>query len=253
MPTISKPSTSTAVPPCHLKISSTHQAICGALRPEEKQVNVAGASQLAATLSEMAHGSGIPDSTHSQIANILLASGSRKMAKELSIDTMSIADGEPTVMYIPWEGQVRRPFGVAPDDEPGSVSTIIFWAHSATPAGLEGILADDAVRSSAQELQIEGQELQEATALFGSCTPSEWTSWGPQTVLSSAIRRPKGYAHGLIVCGTISSKLQHYKAEFRDTRKEPQIVARRGVERTLERRGFHAGHCAIKGIAVFTP
>ena len=116
-----------------------------------------------------------------------------------------------------------------------------------------GILSKDLVRPSAQDLKIEGTEKVQATAVYGSATPGPWSSKSLQTVLAQAIKRPKAYTHGMVVRGTILSKHQHYKCDFKDTRKKHAIVARRGVVRTPIRWGFHAGHLTIKGIAILAP
>ena len=209
-------------------------------RPPTASFTVTEAAQLTRTLSEMGSGSGIPDATFSELAGILLSSGRRGQA---------IAPR--SCPFIPWAGQERTTFG-AEEGETGSHYEYT-WAHGTSPSGLLGILSEDLVRPSAQDLKIEGTEQVQATAVYGSATPGSWSSYSLQTVLAQAIRRPKAYSHGMVVCGTILSKYQHYKCDFRDTRKEHAIVARRGVVRTPERWGFHAGHVTIKGIAIFAP
>ena len=220
-------------------------------RPPTASFTVTEAAQLTRTLSEMGSGSGIPDATFSEIAGILLSSGRRGQANDISSEVMSIADGVHQILFIPWAGQERTTFG-AEEGETGSHYEYT-WAHGTSPSGLLGILSEDLVRPSAQDLKIEGTEQVQATAVYGSATPGPWSSYSLQTVLAQAIRRPKAYSHGMVVCGTILSKYQHYKCDFRDTRKEHAIVARRGVVRTPERWGFHAGHLTIKGIAIFAP
>ena len=195
-------------------------------RPEPVSFSVTDAAQLSRALSEMGSGSGIPEATYSELAAILLSSGRRDQAIDISSEVMAISEG---------------------------VHQILFMAHGTSPSGLLGILSEDLVRPSSQDLKIEGTEKVQATAVYGSATPGPWSSYSLQTVLAQAIRRPKAYNHGMVVCGTILSKHQHYKCDFRDTRKEHAIVARRGVVRTPERWGFHAGHLTIKGIAIFAP
>ena len=146
---------------------------------------------------------------------------------------MSIADGVHQILFIPWAGRERATFG-AEEGETGSHYEYT-WAHGTSPSGLLGILSEDLVRPSAQDLKIEGTEQVQATAVYGSATPGPWSSYSLQTVPAQAIRRPKAYSHGMVVRGTILSKHQHYKCDFRDTRKEHAIVARRGVVRTPER------------------
>ena len=205
---------------------------------------VTDAAQLSRTLSEMGSGSGIPEATYSELAAILLSSGRRDQAVDISSEVMSVAEGVHQILFIPWAGRERTTFGME-ESETGS--------YYESPSGLLGILSEDLVRPSAQDLKIEGTEKAQATAVYGSANPGPWSSYSLQTVLAQAIKRPKAYTHGMVVCGTILSKHQHYKCDFRDTRKEHAIVARRGVVRTPERWGFHAGHLTIKGIAIFAP
>ena len=200
-------------------------------RPEPVSFSVTDAAQLSRTLSEMGSGSGIPEATYSELAAILLSSGRRDQGIDISSKVMAISEGVHQILFfIPWAGRERTTFGFE-----------------------EGVLSEALVRPSAQALKIEGTEKVQATAVYGSATPGPWSSYGLQTVLAQAIKRPKAYNRGMVVCGTILSKHQHYKCDFRDTRKERAIVARRGVVRTPERWGFHAGHLTIKGIAIFAP
>ena len=220
-------------------------------RPPTASFTVTEAAQLTRALAETGSGSGIPDATFSELAGILLSSGRRDQAIDISSEVMSIADGVRQILFIPWAGRERTTFG-AEEGETGSHYEYT-WAHGASPSGLLGILSEDLVRPSAQDLKIEGTEQVQATAVYGSATPGPWSSYSLQTMLAQAIRRPKAYSHGMVVRGTILSKHQRYKCDFRDTRKEHAIVARRGVVRTPERWGFHAGHLTIKGIAIFAP
>ena len=220
-------------------------------RPPPTSFTVTEAAQLTRALSEMGSGSGIPDATFSDLAGILLSSDRRDQAIDISSEIMSIADGVHQILFIPWAGRERTTFGTE-EGETGSYYEHT-WAHGASPSGLLGILSEDLVRPSAQDLKIEGTEQVQATAVYGSAASGPWSSYSLQTVLAQAIRRPKAYSHGMVVCGTILSKHQHYKCDFRDTRKEHAIVARTGVVRTPERWGFHAGHLTIKGIAIFAP
>ena len=195
------------------------------VKPAVMSFTVTEAAQLTRALSEMGSGSGIPDATFSELAGILLSSGRRDQAIDISSEVMSIADGVHQILFIPWAGRERTTFG-AEEGETGSHYEYT-WAHGASPSGLLGILSEDLVRPSAQDLKIEGTEQVQATAVYRSATPGAWSSYSLQTVLAQAIRRPKAYSHGMVVCGTILSKHQHYKCDFRDTRKEHAIVARR--------------------------
>ena len=202
-------------------------------RPQPVSFTVTDAAQLSRTLSEMGSGSGIPEATYSELAAILLSSGRRDQAVDISSEVMSVAEGVHQILFIPWAGRERTTFGME-EGETGSYYEYT-WAHGASPSGLLGILSEDLVRPSAQDLKIEGTEKVQATAVYGSATPGPWSSYSLQTVLAQAIKRPKAYTHGMVVRGTILSKHQHYKCNFRDTRKEHAIVARRGVVRTSER------------------
>ena len=153
----------------------------------------------------------------------------RDQALDISSEVMSISEGVHQILFIPWNGRERTTFGV----EESHYEYV--WAHGASPAGLLGILSEDQVRPSAQDLKVEGTEMIQATAVCGSCAPEPWSHYCLQTVLAQAIKRPKAHTHGMVLCGAILSKHQHYKCDFRDTRKEHAIVARRGVVRTPER------------------
>ena len=220
-------------------------------RPEPVSFSVTDAAQLSRTLSAMGSGSGIPEATYSELAAILLSSGRRDQAIDISSEVMAISEGAHQILFIPWAGRERTTFGME-EGETGSYCEYT-WAHGTSPSGLLGILSEDLVRPSAQDLKIEGTEKVQATAVYGSAAPGPWSSYSLQTILAQAIKRPKAYTHGMVVCGTILSKHQRYKCDFRDTRKEHASVARRGVVRTPERWGFHAGHLTIKGIAIFAP
>ena len=120
-------------------------------RPPTASFTVTEAAQLTRALSEMGSGSGIPDATFSELAGILLSSGRRGQAIDISSEVMSIADGVHQILFIPWAGQERTTFG-AEEGETGSHYEYT-WAHG----GLLGILSEDLVRPSAQDLKIEGR------------------------------------------------------------------------------------------------
>ena len=176
----------------------------------------------------------------------MLSSGRRDQALDISSEVMAVAEGVHQILFIPWNGKERTTFGME-EGETGSHYEYV-WAHGTSPTGLLGILSEDLARPSAQDLKVEGTEMVQATAVYGRCTPGPWSHYCLQTVLAQAVKRPKAYTHGMVVCGTILSKHQHYKCDFRDTRKEHAIVARRGVVW-----GFHSGHLTIKGVAIFAP
>ena len=175
----------------------------------------------------------------------------RDQAVDISSEVMSVAEGVHQILFIPWAGRERTTFGME-EGETGSYYEYT-WAHGTSPSGLLGILSEDLVRPSAQDLKIEGTEKVQATAVYGSATPGPWSSYSLQTVLAQAIKRPKAYTHGMVVCGTILSKHQHYKCDFRDTRKEHAIVARRGVVRTPEKVGIPRGPSHHQGHSHFRP
>ena len=132
----------------------------------------------------MGSGSGIPESTYSELAAILLSSGRRDKALDISSEVMSVAEGVHQILFIPWNGKERTTFGME-EGETGSHYEYV-WAHG--PAGLLGILSEDLVRPSAQDLKAEGTEMVQATAVCGSCTPGPWSHYCLQTVLAQAIK-----------------------------------------------------------------
>ena len=76
-------------------------------RPPPTSFTVTEAAQLTRTLSEMGSGPGIPDATFSELAGILLSSGRRDQAIDISSKVMSIADGVHQILFIPWAGRER--------------------------------------------------------------------------------------------------------------------------------------------------
>ena len=112
------------------------------LNPESISCSIA-ASQLAQTLSEMGTGSGIPDSTYAELASILLSSGRRDQALDISSEVLSVAEGVHHVLFIPWLGTERSTFGMMPE-ETGSRYEYV-WAHGTDPAGLQGIVSEDLI------------------------------------------------------------------------------------------------------------
>ena len=80
-------------------------------RPPTASFTVTEAAQLTRTLSEMGSGSGIPDATFSELAGILLSSGRRDQAIDISSEVMSMADGVHQILFIPWAGRERTTFG----------------------------------------------------------------------------------------------------------------------------------------------
>ena len=88
-------------------------------RPPTTSFTVTEAAQLTRALSEMGSGSGIPDATFSELAGILLSSGRRDQAIDISSEVMSIADGVHQILFIPWAGRERTTFGTE-EGETGS-------------------------------------------------------------------------------------------------------------------------------------
>ena len=122
-------------------------------RPEPVSFTVTDAAQLSRTLSEMGSGSGIPESTYSELAATLLSSGRRDQAIDISSEVMSVAEGVHQILFIPWNGKERSTFGME-EGETGSHYEYV-WAHGTSPTGLLGILSEDLVRPRAQDLKIE--------------------------------------------------------------------------------------------------
>ena len=70
-------------------------------RPEPVSFSVTDAAQLSRTLSEMGSGSGIPEATYSELAAILLSSGRRDQAIDISSEVMAISKGVHQILFIP--------------------------------------------------------------------------------------------------------------------------------------------------------
>ena len=219
-------------------------------RPQPVSFTVTEAAQLSRTLLEMGSGSGIPESTYSELAAILLSSGRRDQAIDISSEVMSVAEGVHQVFFIPWNGKERATFGTE-EGESGSHYEHT-WAHGTSPSGLLGVLSEDLVRAIAQDLKIEGTE-QQATAVYGSATPGSMVELLPTDRACSS--------------NQTSQSLQPRDGCMRDNPVQAPALQMRlqgealgachrcqkGVVRTPERWGFHAGHLTIKGIAIFAP
>ena len=118
-------------------------------RPEPVSFSVTDAAQLSRTLSEMGSGSGIPEATYSELAAILLSSGRRDQAIDISSEVMAISEGVHQILFIPWAGRERTTFGFE-EGETGSYHEYT-WAHGTSPSGLLGILSEDLVRPRSQD------------------------------------------------------------------------------------------------------
>ena len=88
------------------------------------------AAQLSRTLSEMGSRSGIIEATYSELAAILLSSGRRDQAVDISSEVMSGAEGVHQILFIPWAGRERTTFGME-EGETGSYYEYT-WAHGAS-------------------------------------------------------------------------------------------------------------------------
>ena len=86
-------------------------------------------------------------------------------------------------------------------------------------------------------------------AVYGAATPGTWGEYAIQVVLDNLLRKPKG-VQGWIAIGTLDSRLQHYKLEYRNTLKEHEVVFARGVVRTPSRWALHTSHFHIRGIGL---
>ena len=88
-----------------------------------------------------------------------------------------------------------------------------------------------------------------ACVVYSSATPGEVSEHTIHTVAEQATRPSKGQ-QGILVIGTISSKFQHDRIEYRVMWREPFIVSRKGVVRTPDKWGFHAGHFSVVGFGI---
>ena len=92
-----------------------------------------------------------PEATYSELAAILLSSGRRDQV-DISSEVMAVSEGVHQILFIPWAGRERTTFFGMEEGETGSYYEYT-WAHGASPSGLLGILSEDLVRPSAQDLK----------------------------------------------------------------------------------------------------
>ena len=84
------------------------------------------ASKSATTLAQMGVGSGIPDATYAEVASIILSSGRRDQALDMSIEVLSVAEGAHQVLFIPWMGTQRHTFGALPAETGSTYQYVCF-------------------------------------------------------------------------------------------------------------------------------
>ena len=114
---------------------------------------------------------------------------------------------------------------------------------------MRGILLDKFTRPSSEDLSI--SKVQEITpvAVYGAAAPGTWGECGIKVVLDNLLRKPKG-VQGWIAIGSIDSRMQHYKLEYRNTLKEHEVIVARGLVRTPSKWAWHASHFHIRGIGL---
>ena len=135
---------------------------------------------------------------------------------------MAISEGVHQILFTPWAGRERTTFGFE-EGETGSYHEYT-WAHGTSPNGLLGILSEDLVRPSSQDLKIEGTEKVQATAVYGS-----------NSVQAPALQmRLQGHAQG--AC---------YRCQA-GRRQNPRKV---GIPR---RPSHHKGHCHFRPMSTDT-
>ena len=98
-------------------------------RPQPVSFTVTEAAQLSRTLSEMGSGSGISKATYSELAAILLSSGRRDQAVDISSKVMSVAEGVHQILFIPWAGRERTTFGMEEGETGSYYETLGLTAH----------------------------------------------------------------------------------------------------------------------------
>ena len=98
-------------------------------RPQPVSFTVTDAAQLSRALSEMGSGSGIPESTYSELAAILLRSGNRGQAIDISSEVMCVADGVHQILFIPWAGRERTTFSMEEARRGPTTNTLGLTAH----------------------------------------------------------------------------------------------------------------------------
>ena len=97
---------------------------------------------------------------------------------------------------------------------------------------LRGIMLHRFARPSSEDLSESNMSEITQVALYGAATPGNWSTYTIQVVLDNLLRKPKG-VQGYTAIGTIDSRSQHYRIEFRNTIKEHEVVFARGVVRSV--------------------
>ena len=151
------------------------------------------------------------------------------------------------MLFVPRKGEQRWPFGHAPEDSP--TGTYHYTCAHGTDLPTAGkIRLEDLCRpTSIRDTFGDGCREIPACVVYGRATPGEISEHTIHAVADQATRRSKGQ-QGILVIGTISSRFQHYRIEYRDMC--PSLSAAKGVVRTPDKWGFHAGHFSIVGFGI---
>ena len=121
-------------------------------RPQPVSFTVTDAAQLSRTLSEMGSGYGIPEATYSELAAILLSSGRRDQAVDISSEVMSVAEGVHQILFIPWAGRERTTFGMEEGRRGPTTNTLAL--KSLHPR--DGSMRDNPVQAPALQMRLQG-------------------------------------------------------------------------------------------------
>ena len=90
-------------------------------KPKQHAVELTDVAQLMQTLLDMAVDSGIDPDMVREFAHQVLASGTPEACDELSATMTPISDAVHNMLYVPWKGSPRQPFGTLRSDPPRDV------------------------------------------------------------------------------------------------------------------------------------
>ena len=222
------------------------------LRPGEAKkplpYDLAEAANWAATLTELAEGSGLSRAKIEAFTKAVHAAGVQDKFDLLS--TTSIRPGGVrTVVFLPCQlGTPPPAFGQAPTEAEGAVYSYVM-CHGTDLGGASEILLDRFARPSTEDLSRTALQEIVPVNLYGAAAPGVWNRECIEIVLDQCLRKPKGM-QGYLVLGTMSSRTQHYKVQFQQTVKEHEISFSRGLVRTPSRWGWHVSHFHIRGFGL---
>ena len=222
------------------------------LRPGEAKkplpYDLAEAANWAATLTELAEGSGLSRAKIEAFTRAVHAAGVQDKFDLLSTTSIK-PGGVQTVIFLPCQlGTPPLASGQAPTEAEGAVYTYVM-CHGTDLGGAAGIQQDRFARPSTEDLSRAALQEIVPVNLYGATAPGTWTRECIEIVLDQCLRKPKG-RQGYLVLGTMSSRTQRYKVQFQQTAKEHEITFSRGLVRAPSRWGRHVSHFNIKGFGL---